>query len=103
MSNLMTFRTLGPQLIALLGLPKNVRSFELRCAVDEIVLVKCEYHPGDAFGIDTVLAEYEVVPRTSAPVDPIDAMGFDAWMHQRKDAAHQAMMAHARPGALATA
>lgn len=89
----MTVHTLGPQLMALLGMPKHVRSFELRCAVDEIVSVKCEYYPEGATGFDTVLAEYELVPRTSAPADPIDAMGFDAWMRQRKDAAHKAMMA----------
>ena len=97
MNNLMTVQTLGPQLMALLGLPKNVTSFVLRCAAGELVTVRCEYHPGDAFGIDAVLADYELVPRTSAPADLIDAMGFDAWMRQRNDAAHKAMMAACFP------
>jgi hypothetical protein len=96
MANLMTVNTLGPQLISLLGLPKHVISFELRCAVNEIVSVKCEYHPEDAAGFDTVLAEYELVPRQSAEaapaVHPAQAMGFDAWMRERTEAAHRAFV-----------
>lgn len=30
-----------------LGLPKNTRSFEIRFAVGEAVIVKCEYLPDD--------------------------------------------------------
>ena len=98
MNNLMTVRTLGPQLIALLGMPKNVRSFELSCSVDEIVTVKCEYYPEVAYGIDTVLAEYELVPRIAAQVAAhrADIIGFDAWMHDRAEAAHQVMMTQVR-------
>lgn len=93
MSNLMTAQTLGPQLIALLGLPKHLISFELRCAAGKIVTVKCEYYPEAAVGIDTVLAEYELVPRASRAVPhPAEALGFDAWMRRRKDAAHARMM-----------
>lgn len=98
MANLMTVNTLGPQLIGLLGLPKHVISFELRCAVGEIVAVKCEYQPEDAAGFDTVLAEYELVPRQTAgepvqPEHPAAVMGFDAWMRERAEAAHAALMA----------
>ena len=103
MNNLMTVHTLGPQLVALLGLPKHCVSFELRCAVGEIVTVKCEYHPEEAKGFDLVLAEYELVPRaTSAAAEPqrAEVIGFDAWMHERTEAAHHAMMAHAKRGVL---
>jgi hypothetical protein len=103
MSSLMTVHTLGPQLIALLGLPKHCVSFELRCAVGELVTVKCEFYPEEAEGIDLVLARYELVPReTSAAVEPhpAEVIGFDAWMSERAEAAHQAMMQHARRGGI---
>lgn len=96
MNSLMTAHSLGPQLIGMLGMPKHVISFELRCAVGEIVTVKCEYCPEEADGIDTVLAEYELVPRASERT--AEVIGFDAWMHERTEAAHQAMMQHARRG-----
>ena len=72
-----------------LGLPKFTRSFELRCAVDEAVTVKCEYYPEvDGRQLQAALAEFEVHRRDSpAKVD------FDAWLHAEKDAAHAAMMA----------
>jgi hypothetical protein len=136
MNNLMTVHTLGPQLIALLGLPKHCVSFELRCAAGEIVKVKCEFYPEEAEGIDLVLAEYELVPRERpsavAPcaandlsvsawaretgpllqgmpydawvchragvVHAAEAIGFDAWMHERTEWAHEVMMRHARHG-----
>lgn len=103
MNNLMTVHTLGPQLTALLGLPKNCVSFELRCAAGEIVTVKCEFYPEEAEGIDLLLAEYELVPRaTPAAAEPhwAEVIGFDAWMRERTEAAHQAMMAHAKRSAL---
>ena len=109
MNNLMTVRTLGPQLIALLGLPKHCVSFELRCPVGEIVTVKCEYHPEDADGVDLVLAEYELVPRetlsAAAPCAANDlsvsawardaapllqGMPYDAWVCHRAGVAHAA-------------
>ncbi len=95
----MTIRTLGPQLIALLGMPKNVRSFELRCAVDEIVVVKCEYYP-ELSDIGAVLAEYELVPRTAGKpaLHQAEIMGFDAWMRDRVEQAHRLMMEHIRLG-----
>ena len=99
----MTVHKLGPQLIALLGLPKHCISFELRCAVGEIVTVKCEFYPEEAEGIDLVLAEYELVPReTTVAVEPhpAEVIGFDTWMRARTDAAHQAMMTHARRGGI---
>jgi len=71
--------------------------------VGEIVTVKCEYHPEDADGVDTVLAEYELVHRTKlgdAKPHPSEVIGFDAWMRERTEAAHQAMMKHARRGGI---
>lgn len=103
MNNLMTVHTLGPQLVAMLRLPKNCVSFELRCAAGEIVTVKCEFYPEEAEGIDLLLAEYELVPRatpTAAEPHWAEVIGFDAWMRERTEAAHQAMMAHAKHSAL---
>lgn len=99
----MTVQMLGPQLIALLGLPKHCVSFELRCAAGEIVTVKCELYPEEAEGFDLVLAEYELVPRTAAASRCAEqhratVIGFDAWMRELTDVAHQAMMRHARRG-----
>lgn len=101
MNNLMTVRTLGPQLIALLGLPKHCISFELRCAAGELVTVQCEFYPEETEGIDLVLAGYELVPREAghAPAPPV-INDFDAWMRERTEAAHQAMMKHARRGGI---
>lgn len=101
MDNLMTVYALGQQLTSLLGLPRNCTSFELRCAVGEIVSVRCEYIPVDTTGIDRVLAEYELVPRaTPAAAEPhrAEVIGFDAWMLHRNECAHQEMMAHAGRG-----
>jgi hypothetical protein len=80
-------QVLGSKLIEALGMPKHVVWFELRCAVDEVVSVRCEYHPEEPNGLspETVLAKYEVVERT-ARVD------FDAWLNARKTRAHLAMM-----------
>jgi len=59
------------QLVKALGLPRSTRSFELRCAVDEAVTVKCEYFPerDDATGFDPVpaLAEYRLVRQQDVP------------------------------------
>lgn len=97
--NLLTAQTLGPELVKLLGIPPHCLSFELRCAVGEIVSVKCEFHPrgdaGMAATIGTVLADYELVRRPSAdtpPEHPSALIGFDAWMHQRTEAEHDAYM-----------
>ncbi|MGK5053599.1 hypothetical protein [Janthinobacterium sp. RB2P8] len=101
MNNLMTVHTLGPQLIALLGLPKHCVSFELRCAAGELVTVKCEFYPEEAEGIDLVLAEYELVPRetpTAVEPHPAEVIGFDAWMRERVELAHCNMMVRARIG-----
>ena len=105
----MTVHKLGSQLIGLLGLPRNCLSFELRCAVGEVVTVRCEYYPQEADGIDTVLAEYELVPRATKPaVGPypvgelnivtwagerdvlMQGMSFDAWVCHRTGVAHAA-------------
>lgn len=52
------------QLTKALGLPKHVRWFELRAAVDEAVTVRCEYFPdaNNAEGFDPIplLSEYRL-------------------------------------------
>ena len=107
MNNLMTVHALGPKLIEALGAPKHCTWLELRLAFNEIPTVRCEYYPvGDDGAIDLVsrvLAEYELVPRTApAAVEPhpAEVVGFDAWMRERTEAAHQAMMKHARRGGI---
>jgi hypothetical protein len=87
---------IGQALCDVLGLPKGTRSFELRCAVDEAVTVSCEYYPSiDVYPLKTALAVYELSLRTGPREEP--AINFDAWMNERKSAAHAAMMArHAR-------
>ena len=45
MGDLISGRILGDRLKDMMGLPKNTRGFELRCYVNEIVTVKCEYYP----------------------------------------------------------
>lgn len=64
-----TGHELGAELSNLLKLPKNVIWFELRCAIDEIVTIKCAYYPDDfptketEAGVELIrcLDEYELV------------------------------------------
>lgn len=60
----------GPQLWErlkeTLGLPKYTKRFELYCAQDDVVIVKCWYMPEVEGGADELvekLAEYELVER----------------------------------------
>ncbi len=87
---------IGPDLVKALGLPRNTASFTLRAAVDEVVSVQCEYYP-DALPRDVVraLAEYTLVPLTigKPAAHRAEIIGFNAWMRERAEAAHQIMMA----------
>ncbi|MGT2453769.1 hypothetical protein ACU4GI_10910 [Cupriavidus basilensis] len=57
-------------LMKALGLPKGTKAFELRCAVDEVVTVKCEYYPdgNSASGFDPrqLLSKYKLVEMDEA-------------------------------------
>jgi len=98
MNKVMVGHDIGHQLISLLGLPKNVISFELRAAVNEVVTVKCEYYPDHSLGFEAVFAEYELVRRAPAETSQ-PPLNFDTWMRERTDAAHAAYMArHAAGG-----
>lgn len=89
MKQIVAGHQIGKALCEALGLPKLTRSFELRCAVDEAVTVKCEYYPEvDAMQLEAALAEFEVY-RRDKPVK----VDFDAWLRAEKDAAHAAMLA----------
>ena len=59
-----TSQEVGPRIVELLGLPKGTIWFELRCAVNEMVTVKCEYYPDVPQIIDgemvKLFAEYEL-------------------------------------------
>lgn len=100
---IITGQQVGPALIAALGLPKQTRSFVLRVEIGRIVTVECEYFPDDG-GIVAALAEYELMrkaPTVEPIVDTVALFGFgdfDAWMRNRTNAAHEAMMAHACKG-----
>lgn len=93
MAKILMGHEIGAPLIKALGLPGNCTSFELRCAVGEPVSVRCEYYPsGSAAEIVAALAEYQLVKREAAP-QPVASMGFDAWMRERTETAHAALMA----------
>src|SRR5579872_1379744 len=99
---------IGPSLIKALGLPKRTVSFELRCAVDEFVTVQCKYHPDlDGDCLELLLSNYALYavggtvsvqpPRLmgdaiTTGIMPADAIGFDAWLLARNNAAHDAMV-----------
>lgn len=57
-------------LMKVLGLPQSTTAFEVRCAFEEIVTVKCWYHPddGSAAGFDPklLLTEYRLVEAGAA-------------------------------------
>jgi hypothetical protein len=94
-----------PALKALFGLPDMCTKFELRVHHNDVVTIDCQYYLSlDAPGIAQlaeVFGEYDLVPRTKlgdAEPHPCEVIGFDAWMRERAEAAHQAMMKHARRG-----
>ncbi|MEN7529250.1 hypothetical protein [Cupriavidus sp. DL-D2] len=66
-----------------LGLPKSTKSFELRCALDEVVTVRCTYLPQaegvEGFDAHPLVAEYKLVPAGAATAgDPAEAFTDDA-------------------------
>ncbi len=87
---------ISPELIRVLGLPRNTASFTLRAAVDEVVSIQCEYYP-DALPRDVVLAlaEYELVRKVTPEliVETPELFDFDVWLAARNQAAHMDMMA----------
>lgn len=105
MKNPMMSYELGAPLIKALGLPDNCTSFTLRLEAMKIVAVECTYHPRiDASALVAAFAEYELVKRepVKATVDDgsAAAVGFDAWMAQRTEAAHAALMALGAKGGI---
>lgn len=63
-----------------LGLPKNTKSFEVRCALDEVVTVRCTYMPQadgvEGFDARPLVAEYKLVPASAVTAgDPAEAFG----------------------------
>jgi hypothetical protein len=62
-----TSNDFGSALAKMLGLPGDVIWFELRCAVDDLVTVRCAYYPDidlDKNGkLETVLAEYKLTKK----------------------------------------
>jgi hypothetical protein len=93
--NIMLGQQIGPKLLESLGLPKHTISFTLRVRVGEVVTVECVYAPeGDVYASE--LAEYFLVERQSPRVaqpHPAEVLGYDVWLQQRNEAAHQQLMA----------
>lgn len=56
------------KLCKLFHLPENTVSFELKVALNEPVVVRCEYCPEDKDlqGVELVTAEFELIERTHA-------------------------------------
>lgn len=72
------------ELAKALGLPKHTRSFEVRCAVDEVVTVKCEYFPeiDGVRDVVAVLAEYELWPKGCEPMVSDNTVLGDEYRHK---------------------
>lgn len=98
----MNARDIGSALAKALGLPPRTRGFTLRCYVDEVVTVECEYFPDINISAATELARYTVVrtgpaKQEQAPEQPVQH--FDDWMRERTEQAHAEYMArHAAGG-----
>lgn len=94
MRTVVTGQNIGKILTEALGLPKYTRSFVLRCEVDQVVTVECEYYPAiDPDSLELALAEFDLVRRD--PPAP-QAFDFDAWLKDRDEKAHADMMARHR-------
>lgn len=91
-NNLLLGQQVGKKLIDGLGLPKNTVSFVLRCAVDEIVTVRCEYFPEGGEAFDTLINDYQLIA-VGGTIRLKPAFNFDAWLKDQNDAAHAAMLA----------
>lgn len=62
---------LAAELVRLLGLPKHTTAFELRVAHDEVIGIKCQFHPemndGEVcLSMEPILAEYTLIPAGGA-------------------------------------
>jgi hypothetical protein len=87
----------GSQLVKALGLPDNCMSIDLHVEAGEIVTVTARHavlQQGQEF-FDTIAAEYDLV-RKSAPAAQPQEFHFGAWLADRKDVAHAALMDRCR-------
>ena len=104
MRDVVTPNELYRVLRALLGLPDNCVSFELRAVAGQYgATVTCEHYVAlDAPGLtqlESVLSAYELVHKPAAEAERADEAGagfrvvdFDAWMHDRTERAHVEFM-----------
>lgn len=83
MRNPITAAEIYHALKALLGLPEQCVSFELRARAGGVVTIACEYWPSmDAQGIAqlaAVFGEYELVRREVPAGDPVQSLDCRAW------------------------
>jgi hypothetical protein len=58
-------KVLGSMLVKALNLPPSTKSFDLHCALNDIVTVKCEYYPDltDVTKLVSVIKEYNLVEK----------------------------------------
>lgn len=76
-------------------LPKGVTKMSLHLEVDKPVTIECEIVPHVDLGLLTkVMRSFELVPADVVlpEVHPAEVMGFDAWMRERTERAHQEYM-----------
>lgn len=74
------------------GLPKNMVSFQMRVVAGEAVSIVAEYYPSlDLLDVSKVFENFALVPLDRPLTKKLD---FDAWLNDRKEAAHKAYMAH---------
>jgi hypothetical protein len=94
MAKVVTGQNIGKTLCEVLSLPKHTRSFVLRCEVNKAVSVECEYYPElDVGSLEAALAEFDLVRREVSAPTKAGTVDFDAWLAQRNEDAHAAMMA----------
>jgi hypothetical protein len=92
-NDLLMGHELGQRLVPLLGLPEHTVWFELRCAPNEFVKIRCEYAPMIDKSFDTVMAEYCLARTDASATDTTPGTRhFDDWMRERTNAAHAAYM-----------
>lgn len=85
---------IGEKLIKGLGLPKQTRSFVLRCESNEVVSVTCEYFPEGEEWLEPLINEYQLTSvGGTIRAKPVEAMHFDSWYRAQRNKAHAAFMA----------
>lgn len=93
MAKLLLGQQIGEKLAKGLGLPKYTRSFVLRCAVNEVVSVTCEYFPEGEKWLEPLINEYQLIAvGGTVRAKQVEPVHFDAWYNEQRNKAHAAFM-----------